>query len=228
MALRVGVVGCGQWGQNYLRDLNEIDETELPQRATCVPPCAKRWRIGIQAPSHLASYITRRLFGAGERAPYEKTTIATGRLPSRISVFLRLSHCYPARNTWSAWVLQNPSDAREGVVPDERVARGDDLIASNVKVRFLVLVIFSLVWIVAVCYHVKIVFIRHKAPSLFLVRQIMMHGAFQRCLTSCAYPSRLMMRPSHEGRGNPRISGSRWPRSIGSRSDGIGYGSAVQ
>ncbi len=29
MSLRVGVVGCGQWGQNYLRVLSELDETEL-------------------------------------------------------------------------------------------------------------------------------------------------------------------------------------------------------
>jgi len=29
MVLRVGVVGCGQWGQNYLRVLTELDETEL-------------------------------------------------------------------------------------------------------------------------------------------------------------------------------------------------------
>ena len=29
MVVRVGVVGCGQWGQNYLRVLTELDETEL-------------------------------------------------------------------------------------------------------------------------------------------------------------------------------------------------------
>ncbi|HEV7126073.1 MAG TPA: Gfo/Idh/MocA family oxidoreductase [Ktedonobacterales bacterium] len=29
MRIRVGVVGCGQWGQNYLRVLTELDDTEL-------------------------------------------------------------------------------------------------------------------------------------------------------------------------------------------------------
>jgi predicted dehydrogenase len=29
MALRVGVVGCGQWGQNYLRVLTELDDTDF-------------------------------------------------------------------------------------------------------------------------------------------------------------------------------------------------------
>jgi predicted dehydrogenase len=29
MSLRVGVIGCGQWGQNYLRVLTELDETQL-------------------------------------------------------------------------------------------------------------------------------------------------------------------------------------------------------
>jgi predicted dehydrogenase len=29
MVLRVGIVGCGQWGQNYLRVLTELDETAL-------------------------------------------------------------------------------------------------------------------------------------------------------------------------------------------------------
>jgi predicted dehydrogenase len=49
MVLRVGVVGCGQWGQNYLRVLNELDETEL------VAVCDSRVEILEKAASRYPS-----------------------------------------------------------------------------------------------------------------------------------------------------------------------------
>jgi predicted dehydrogenase len=49
MSLRVGVVGCGQWGQNYLRVLTELDDTTLV--AACEQRQAVRERVAARYPS---------------------------------------------------------------------------------------------------------------------------------------------------------------------------------
>ncbi|HEX9414719.1 MAG TPA: Gfo/Idh/MocA family oxidoreductase [Ktedonobacterales bacterium] len=48
MGLKVGVVGCGQWGQNYLRVLSELDDTELC--AACDLRAEVRERIAARYP----------------------------------------------------------------------------------------------------------------------------------------------------------------------------------
>lgn len=48
MSLRVGVVGCGQWGQNYLRVLTELDDTALV--AACELRPAVRERVAARYP----------------------------------------------------------------------------------------------------------------------------------------------------------------------------------
>lgn len=49
MAVRVGVVGCGQWGQNYLRVLSELDETTLVAACDLRPDV--RARVAARHPS---------------------------------------------------------------------------------------------------------------------------------------------------------------------------------
>jgi predicted dehydrogenase len=48
MGVRVGVVGCGQWGQNYLRVLTELDTTELV--AACDLRAEIRERVSARYP----------------------------------------------------------------------------------------------------------------------------------------------------------------------------------
>jgi predicted dehydrogenase len=49
MTLHVGVVGCGQWGHNYLRVLTESDDTELS--AACDQRPDVRARVGARYPA---------------------------------------------------------------------------------------------------------------------------------------------------------------------------------
>lgn len=49
MTVRVGVVGCGQWGQNYLRVLSELDETTFV--AACDLRPEVRARVAARHPS---------------------------------------------------------------------------------------------------------------------------------------------------------------------------------
>jgi predicted dehydrogenase len=64
MALRVGVVGCGQWGQNYLRVLTELDDTVLT--AACDLRPEMRERVASRYPGVWTTGSLEELLAAGD------------------------------------------------------------------------------------------------------------------------------------------------------------------